>query len=135
MNEKEDQIIRDMMQNSASHIDTSNFDGPTIISLYDTVEVLSKKNPDWIKDKFCQMIFAWNSDFFLDSHVEEVCKDKCPDLLGLCMEYRECKTVMGLTLPTMFGISAIQYVFPTQIEETEFHRIECAPVRDAYFEI
>lgn len=131
----EDKIIRDMILISCTHVDTSNFDVPTTISLYDTIEVLSKRSPDWIKDKFCQMIFAWAASSFMDSHVDEVCKDKCHELLSLCVEYRENKTMMGLPISPFFSINAIEYCFPQTPVDYEIGTFESAPVRNAYFEI
>ncbi len=110
-------------------------DEPTIISLYDTVGVLEKKNPNWRDDRFCCMIFAWQADFFLESHSEEVCKEKCPELFNLCLEYHEHKTMLGLALSPFFGIAAMEYIFASLIEKTEYERFGCAPVRDAYFKI
>lgn len=132
----EDQIIRDMLLNSASHVDTSNFDdGPTILTLYDTITVLSRKNPEWLKDRFCQMIFAWQASMFLENHVDEVCKEKCPELRELCVEYRECKTMNGLPLDELFGIKALNYIMPKNEDPYFEEPFGTAPVRDSFFKI
>lgn len=135
MSKDEDEIIRDMIINTASHVDTSNFDGPTILTLYDTICVLEKKNPNWIHDKLCQMIFAWQSSLFLEDHVKEVCNSKCPNFLPLCLEYREYKTIMGFPLPENFGLEAFEFIFPQPIPDFENERFGCSPVRNCYFEM
>ncbi len=50
-------------------------DSPTIISFYDTVNVLEKRNANLRKCKLNCMIFAWQASIFLYEHALEVCKD------------------------------------------------------------
>lgn len=108
---------------------------PTVISLYDTIHVLSERNQDWLEDEFSCLIFVWQSSFFLDTHVEEVCKDKCPDLLGSCKEYRENETINGLPIPDTFGIKALDYIIPKSQEDYDLVNFGTSPIRNAYFSI
>lgn len=126
----EDQIIRDLMISSASNTQVKG--EPTIISLYDTITVLERKNPDWLKDEFCCKIFAWQASMFLASHVKEVCQDKYPELLALCVEYRVLKTISGEPLPEWFAFEALKY-YAKPVEEFYDGPFGCAPVRNCYF--
>lgn len=108
-------------------------DDPTAFTLYDTIEVLAKRNPNWVKDNFCQMIFAWQASLFLKSHLQEVCNEKCPELLDLCIEYSEHKTINGQFLPTLFGTEAIEYITRNTIELPEYKNFGTSPVSNSFF--
>ena len=112
----------------------NQFDEPTIISLYDTVYTLEKNNPNWLDDRSSRMIFAWQASLFLENHVEEVCKDKYPELMELCQEYRQYKTMMGLPISPLFGLEALEYVRPKDIEYST-ERFGSYPIRECYFKI
>lgn len=131
----EDQIIRDMMLNSASEADASvSEDKPTILSLNDTVEVLANRNPEWRQHYFSCQIFIWQSAHFLESHADEVCNEKCPELMPLLVEYRKNNTILGYPLSHMFGTLALQYILP-QIEKCDHELFGSSPVQGAYFKI
>lgn len=108
-------------------------DEPTILSLYDTITVLSRKNPKWRDDKFCQKILAWAASLFIETHVAEVCNAECPELIELCSEYREHKTMFGLFLPPFFGQDALEYIAPEPKLNVDFEKFGSSPVRDSYF--
>lgn len=129
----EDELIRDLLQNAASHLDPIDCDKPTEITLYDTVIVLERKNPNWREYDFCIKIFVWQSSSFIDSHSDEVCNAKCAELMPLVLEYRQHTTINGDPLSHIFGLAALQYIFPTPICEPEIQCFGCAPVRDSYF--
>jgi hypothetical protein len=114
-----------------------NDDKPTTLTLYDTIEVLSRKNPDWINDSYCRCIFIWQSSKFIESHVKEVCEDKLSDyhLFILCKEFRENGTIIGVTLPSSFGFDALEYIFSNSNHKPEYIKFETSPVRDCYFKI
>ena len=128
----DDETLRDFLLNSAS--DMSNIsDEPTVITLYDTVEVLSKRNPGWTNDEFCQMIFAWQAAHFLNDHADEVIREKCPHLKELCVEYRELETMNGKRLHHLFGVKALAYIMP-DLEEPCFEGpFGTSPVINAFF--
>lgn len=127
----EDDLLWDLINHSASRVEVD--DSPTIISLYDTIAVLDKKDSQWRDKEFTRNIFIWQSGLFLPEHVEEVCKDKCPELLNQCMEYQKHDTIEGMKLPISFSVKALEYIFP-QIDQPEnYERFGCAPVRDCYF--
>ena len=130
MREQEDQLIRDMMINSASTVQVS--DEPTILTLYDTITLLERRNKNWRDEEKAQMIFAWQASTFLESHFEEVCKEKCPELMHLCLEYRQHETMNGKRLPNYFAIEAMEYVLPDPVYLCECISFSTAPVRDAY---
>ncbi len=128
----EDKVLRDFLLNSAS--DMSNIpDEPTEISLYDTVEVLSKRNSNWANDEFCQMILAWQASHFLNEHADQVIREKCPHLKELCTEYRELETINGKRLHHLFGMKALAYIMPNFEKPYLKGPFGCAPVQDSYF--
>lgn len=128
----EDEILLDFLSNCAS--DVSNISNkPTEISLYDTVEMLSKRNPDWANDEFCQMILAWEASQFLNSHADKVVAEKCPHLRKLCVEYRELETMNGKPLHHLFGIKALEYFMPKYKDPFLHGPFGTSPVRNAFF--
>lgn len=130
----DDEVLRDFLLNSAS--DMSNIsDEPTEISLYDTVEVLSKRNPDWANDEFCQMILAWQASHFLNNHADKVIAEKCPHLKELCTEYRELETMNGKPLHHLFGIKALNYIMPKFEDPYLEAPFGTSPVRNCYFQV
>lgn len=132
--ENKDEVLRDFLLNSASDM-SSISDEPTIISLHDTIEVLEKRNPNWESDEFCQKVFAWKAAFFLNSHSDEVIKEKCPQLMDMCLEYREHQTINGKKLHHMFGMKALAYIMP-DFAEPEFEGpFGSTPVQYCYFKI
>jgi hypothetical protein len=137
--EIEDEIIINYIFNSASQVDDTRLDDPTVMALYDIVQFLNNRNPDWKKDRFCQIIFVWQANIFLDTHSDEVCEEKCPELKTLMLEYRKNQTIMGYPLPPNFGFDAFKYFFPKFKNENEnvceTERSGCAPVRSVYFNI
>jgi len=130
MREQEDQLIRDMLINSAATVQIS--DEPTILTLYDTITLLERRNKNWRDDEKAQMIFAWQASTFLESHFEEVCKEKCPELMDLCLEYRKHETINGKRLPNYFAIEAMEYVLPDPVYLSECISFSTSPVRGAY---
>lgn len=108
-----------MEEDSAS--DMSNIlDEPTVFSLYDTIEIMAKRNSDWANDPFCQKILAWQAAHFLNAHADEVIQEKCPQLKELCLEYREHETINGKRLHHLFGIKALAYIIP---DAEEIHNL------------
>ena len=108
-------------------------DEPTILTLYDTVTVLEKKNKNWRNEEICQMIFAWQASTFNENHFQEVCKEKCAELMDLCLEYREHETMRGKRLHHLFALAAMQYVLPQIDELCQWASFGTSPVKDAYF--
>ena len=106
-------------------------DKPTRVTLFDTVSVLNKRNPLWHEDDYLSKVFIWQTDLFVLDHIVEVCKEKCPDLLKFCLEYRECKTINGEPLSPYFGFHAFATLF---FKESILHDIHgTSPVTDTYF--
>lgn len=128
----EDEILRDFILNSASDMKNIS-DEPTVISLYDTIEVLANRNSNWANDEFCQMILAWQASHFLNDHADKVIKEKCPHLRELCVEYRELETINGKPLHHLFGIKALDYI----MQKFEHPYLDVpfgsSPIRDSYF--
>ena len=127
-----DKLIRDMLISSDS--DKPNIsDQPTELALYDTVEILSKINPNWANDELCQMILSWQASFFLNTHTDKVIAEKCPHLRELCVEYRELKTMHGKPLSPLFGLQALDYIIP-KYEHSYFDGpFGTSPVRNAFW--
>ncbi len=110
-------------------------DKPSILSLYDTLSLLENKNENWLNDRLCRMIFAWQSSIFDEDHVIEVCKEKCPEWLEVCLEYRRYKTIMGNFLYPDFSLQAIHYIVNETKEPFNQEKYGSAPVRDCYIKI
>lgn len=108
---------------------------PTILSLNDTIEVLSRRNPKWKDNDFCVKIFIWNAAGFLEEHADEVCKEKCPEFIPLLMEYREKGTIKNEKLPVYFGLVALDFIIQPYRDEEDFQNFGTSPVRNAFFEI
>lgn len=110
----EDLFLRDMISNSPSFFDTSiQEEGPTIMSLQDTVSLIEKKyGKDWRKYPHCKCVVIWASSNFILEHVKEV----VPDLYELCKEYHEKRTVNGKEFDSNFAMLAFYVIDPeTQI--------------------
>lgn len=106
----EDEILREIILNSSSHVDTSiQENGPTILSLQDTVSLIEKKyGKDWRKYSHCKCVVIWASSNFTLEHVKEI----VPDLYELCKEYQEKRTVNGKEFSPNFAMLAFHVVDP-----------------------
>jgi len=127
----QDQIMRDFMLSSAANIEIT--DELTIVSLNDTVQILTTRNANWREEGFCCMIFIWQASMFLDSHADQVCQESCPELKSLMLEYREHQTMMGLPLSPLFGVAALEYIYPQFYYKPEIERFGSSPVENTYF--
>lgn len=131
--ESEDILLRGLILSCSSKCDKSVIDDqPTIFSLKYTISLISKKNPDWRKNNYLISIFVWQSSLFLESHVKEICEQECPELLGLCQEYRTNKTIYGCELADDFSYKAFQFIVSEPKNET-YIKFETYPVRSSFF--
>lgn len=84
-------------------------DGPTIISLQDTVTLIERKyGKDWRNYPECKCVVIWASSNFKLDHVKEV----VPDLFELCKEYHEKRTVNGKEFADNFYSIAFHMIDP-----------------------
>lgn len=103
----EDETITDLINSCTSNDVGVSGDEPTVISLQDTVDLITKKyGENWRCYPECKMTVIWASRLFEIQHVKEI----VPDLYDFCLEYREKSTVNGNKLPDDFFVLAFSVV-------------------------